>query len=52
MCKGELFYKPPGTWSDDSSLALCLAQSLVNGFDYHVMPERFCDWITKWYWTP
>jgi ADP-ribosylglycohydrolase len=25
--------QPPGTWSDDTSLALCLADSLSRGFD-------------------
>ena len=25
--------QPAGTWSDDSSLTFCLAESLVNGYD-------------------
>ena len=25
--------QPPGTWSDDSSLAFCLAESLCRGFN-------------------
>ena len=27
------YYQPKGTWSDDSSLTFCLAESLVNGYD-------------------
>lgn len=44
--------KPPGTWSDDSSLALCLADSLLSGLNYYDMAGKFCDWLTKAYWTP
>lgn len=25
--------QPSGTWSDDSALSFCLAESLINGFD-------------------
>ncbi len=47
-------YQPQGTWSDDTSLAVCLAESLVEkqGFDYQDIGHRFVLWKTKAYWTP
>jgi ADP-ribosyl-[dinitrogen reductase] hydrolase len=47
-------YQPQGTWSDDSSLAFCLAESLVEKqeFDYQDIGNRFVLWKTKAYWTP
>jgi ADP-ribosyl-[dinitrogen reductase] hydrolase len=27
------YHLPPGTWSDDSALTFCLAESLCTGFD-------------------
>lgn len=44
--------QPPGTWSDDSSLTLCLAESLLNGIDYNDIAERFLLWLDKSYMTP
>lgn len=44
--------QPPGTWSDDSSLAFCLAESLCHGFDLHDLSKRFCQWLDNGYWTP
>lgn len=41
----------PGTWSDDSSLTFCLAESLVNGYDLRDMAERFVHWKNSAYWT-
>ena len=40
-----------GTWSDDSSLAFCTAESLVQGFDLADMGNRFVKWYTEGYWT-
>lgn len=36
----------PGQWTDDTSMALCLATSLVNvgGFDARDQMKRYCDW--------
>jgi ADP-ribosylglycohydrolase len=36
--------QPPGTWSDDTSLALCLADSLSRGFDPADIAENFVKW--------
>ena len=50
--KRRPYFQPPGTWSDDSSLALCLVESLCHGFDPHDMAARFCRWYYDAYWTP
>jgi ADP-ribosylglycohydrolase len=44
--------QPPGTWSDDSSLAFCLAESLCHGFNLQDMADKFCAWLADGYWTP
>jgi ADP-ribosylglycohydrolase len=36
--------QPPGTWSDDTSLALCLAGSLSRGFDLSDIARNFVRW--------
>ena len=43
--------QPPGTWSDDSSLTLCLAESLAKGYDLRDISIRFINWKNKAYWT-
>lgn len=42
----------PGTWSDDSSLAFCLAEALTTGFDVNTIAGYFMDWRYKNFWTP
>ena len=43
----------PGTWSDDSSLLLCSADSLVrHEFDTQDMGRRFVLWCQEELWTP
>jgi ADP-ribosyl-[dinitrogen reductase] hydrolase len=46
------FDEPPGTWSDDSSLTFCLAESLCQGYDLKDIAERFVMWRFEGYWTP
>lgn len=41
----------PGTWSDDSSLTFCLAESLLTGYDLKDMAEKFYAWKRQSYWT-
>ncbi len=43
----------PGTWSDDGSLLLCAAESLVekDTFDPQDMGERFLQWFELGHWT-
>jgi len=43
---------PPGTWSDDTSLALCLAEALTQEFDLHTIGQNFIKWYQECYWTP
>ena len=40
------FALKPGQWTDDTSMALCLADSLLvrNGFDAHDLRLRFLNW--------
>ena len=46
------FDVPAGTWSDDSSLSLCLAESLCNGYDLNDIANNFIKWMFEGYWTP
>lgn len=43
--------QPPGTWSDDSSLALCLAEELTKGFNLNTIADSFVRWLYEGYWT-
>jgi len=45
------YSQPVGTWSDDSSLTFCLAESLVLGYDLKDMAMRFIAWRNKAHWT-
>lgn len=38
-----------GLWSDDTSLTLCLAESLLNGFNLKDMAEKFLAWLDDGY---
>jgi ADP-ribosyl-[dinitrogen reductase] hydrolase len=42
--------QPPGTWSDDSSLSFCLAESLIAGFNPDHSAELFIRWKNEGYW--
>ncbi len=44
--------QPAGTWSDDSSLALATAESLLEGYAPRDMMRRFHAWLTTGYMTP
>lgn len=44
--------QPAGTWSDDSSLALCLAESLCKGYDLEDAALKFLQWYNAEIWTP
>lgn len=45
-------HKPAGTWSDDSSLAFCLAESLCSGYDLNDIAKNFVRWYSEELWTP
>ncbi len=46
MVGGGPFGLQPGEWTDDTSMALCLAESLlhVGGFDAKDQMDRYCKW--------
>jgi ADP-ribosylglycohydrolase len=44
-------YQLPGTWSDDSSLTFCLAESLINGYDLIDISKKFIAWKDHAYWS-
>ncbi len=46
MVGGGPFDLKPGQWTDDTSMALCLATGLLNqqGFDARDQMERYCQW--------
>lgn len=44
-------HQPAGTWSDDSSMALCLLESLRCGVNYDDMMIRFRRWADEGYMT-
>ena len=43
-----------GTWSDDTSMTLCLVESLIENrkLDLASLAESFCDFYYNNYWTP
>lgn len=43
--------QPKGTWSDDSSLTLCLAESLTKAYDLEKIGESFVKWVKYGHWT-
>ena len=45
------YNQPQGTWSDDTSLMLCLAESLVEGLDLQKLAQKFIAWKNDNYWT-
>jgi len=49
MVGGGPFHLKPGQWTDDTSMALCLAESLLikNGFDAVDQMGRYLNW---WQW--
>lgn len=46
----DTWNQPPGTWSDDSSLTFCLAESLTSGYNLFDIGEKFIAWYTSGYW--
>ncbi|UZT96331.1 ADP-ribosylglycohydrolase family protein [Chryseobacterium fluminis] len=43
--------QPKGTWSDDSSLTLCLADELAKGYDLEKIGQSFVKWNRYGHWT-
>lgn len=53
MIGGGPFGLRAGQWTDDTSMALCLAESLVEcgGFDPHDQMQRYLRWFRSGYWS-
>lgn len=51
MLGGGPFHLRAGQWTDDTSMALCLATSLIEsrGFDANDQMNRYCNWRTHGY---
>jgi ADP-ribosylglycohydrolase len=51
MIGGGPFDLEPGQWTDDTSVALCLAESLIEkrGFDPKDQMDRYCRWRDQGY---
>jgi len=43
--------QPKGTWSDDSSLTLCIAEELTKGYDLEKIGQSFVKWVKYGHWT-
>jgi len=42
----------PGTWSDDSSMVFCTAESLCKGYDLEDIALQYSKWKNQRFWTP
>ncbi|WP_211999833.1 ADP-ribosylglycohydrolase family protein [Chitinophaga sp. HK235] len=42
--------QPPGTFSDDTSLTFCTAESLTHGYNLTLMATTFLKWYRDGYW--
>ncbi len=53
MVGGGPFRLAPGQWTDDTSMALCLADSLLacEGFDAEDQMRRYLRWRDEGYWS-
>lgn len=45
-------HQPIGTWSDDSSLTFCLAESLCKKYSLKDIAVKFGEWYKEELWTP
>lgn len=53
MVGGGPFDLEPGQWTDDTSMALCLAESLIRcqDFDARDQMNRYANWYQHGYWS-
>ena len=52
MRSGGAHGQPAGTWSDDTSMTLCMIHSLIEkGIDYEDQMARFADWMKNGNYT-
>jgi len=45
------YNQPSGTWSDDSSLAFCLADTLSEGVNLKKIAQNFIRWESEGFWS-
>ena len=51
--RGNMMHnQPAGTWSDDSSMVFCTAESLCNGYSLDDIALQFSNWKNNKFWTP
>ncbi len=46
------YNQPPGTWSDDTSMLLCVLENIINNGDIQSLSELFVKWYRDDYMTP
>ncbi|WP_226037543.1 ADP-ribosylglycohydrolase family protein [Aquibacillus saliphilus] len=46
------YNQPAGTWSDDTSMTLCLVESLSEGLDYTDIMNNFNNWFEQGEYSP
>ena len=42
----------PGTWSDDTSMTLCLIENIIENGNQDTLMRKFVDYYKSGYWTP
>ena len=51
MIEGGTHEQPAGSWSDDTSLTLCLIENIIEGGTPETLMKKFSDWEEKDYMT-
>ncbi|MFS0901786.1 ADP-ribosylglycohydrolase family protein [Priestia aryabhattai] len=46
------YNQPEGTWSDDTSLTMCLINNLIEKQDEYDLMQKFANYWSYGYWTP
>lgn len=46
------YNQPPGSWSDDGSMTLCIAESLSRGYNLNDIAKNFTNWFQNGFLTP
>ena len=46
------YNQPKGTWSDDTTMTLCLMENVIEGGDDEALMGKFLDWMENGYMTP
>lgn len=46
------YNQPPGTWSDDTSLTLCLVENIIENGNTKTLMNKFVQYMEQGYLTP